>query len=205
MSQVRSDPLHLMTKLSKTRAVCSLWCLLELFFFVGIKLFIRRKGLWLVLGRHSRSRKIFRLTTIWKDLLGCFFAVQERPLGVKEKAIERQRGLDLLQVSQPLYQHLYQHPQRRSRSSIWEKGLDHHLDWKLQHIIISNAMYFQSLSNTKPSLFPMMKVERVDYPPGELILPYSIYFQRLLAINKCNPSKVFPYLSPSKCNPSALA
>lgn len=30
-------------------------------------------------------------------------------------------------------------------------GLDHHLDWKLEHIIISYAMYFQSLSNTKVS------------------------------------------------------
>jgi len=33
-------------------------------------------------------------------------------------------------------------------------GLDHHLDWKLEHIIISYAMYFQSLSNTKSLRIP---------------------------------------------------
>jgi hypothetical protein len=51
-------------------------------------------------------------------------------------------------------------------------GLDHHLDWKLEHLIISYAMYFQSLSNTKfllpPNSYSLFGydeqlVERVDY------------------------------------------
>ena len=51
-------------------------------------------------------------------------------------------------------------------------GLDYHLNWKLEYIIISYAMYFQSLLNTK-SLLPSNShslfgydeqlIERVDY------------------------------------------
>lgn len=54
----------------------------------------------------------FRRKSFSECFNAMFFAVEEIPLGEKDRFYWKvgNRGLDLLQVSQPLCQHLYQHP-----------------------------------------------------------------------------------------------